>query len=249
MAGHSRWANIKHKKAASDAKRGRLWSKACRDVMMAARSGGNPDENARLRLAIEKAKAVNVPKDTIDRAIKKGTGELEGESYEEVTYEGYGPGGVAILCRALTDNRTRTAPEVKKIFERGGGNLGTPNCVAWMFSLKGIISIEGGKVGEERLMEVALEAGADDVVEVDGGFEVTTSPAAYESVKSAIETAGIPVASSDLGMTAATPVRLDLETARKAVKLLEDLEEHDDIQSVASNLDVPEEMMREIASA
>ncbi|GIK16277.1 MAG: putative transcriptional regulatory protein [Planctomycetota bacterium] len=249
MAGHSRWANIKHKKAASDAKRGRLWSKACRDVMMAARSGGNPNENARLRLAIDKAKAVNVPKDTIDRAIKKGTGELEGESYEEVTYEGYGPGGVAILCRALTDNRTRTAPEVKKIFERGGGNLGTPNCVAWMFSLKGIISIEGGKIGEERLMEVALEAGADDVVEVDGGFEVTTPPAAYESVKSAIETAGIPVASSDLSMTAATPVRLDLETARKAVKLLEDLEEHDDIQSVASNLDVPEEMMREIASA
>lgn len=249
MAGHSRWANIKHKKAASDAKRGRLWSKACRDVMMAARSGGNPDENARLRLAIDKAKAVNVPKDTIDRAIKKGTGELEGESYEEVTYEGYGPGGVAILCRALTDNRTRTAPEVKKIFERGGGNLGTPNCVAWMFSLKGIISIEGGKVGEERLMEVALEAGADDVVEADGGFEVTTSPAAYESVKSAIETAGIPVASSDLSMTAAAPVRLDLETARKAVKLLEDLEEHDDIQSVASNLDIPEEMMREIASA
>ncbi|GMU37421.1 MAG: YebC/PmpR family DNA-binding transcriptional regulator [Phycisphaerae bacterium] len=249
MAGHSRWANIKHKKAASDAKRGRLWSKACRDVMMAARSGGNPDENARLRLAIDKAKAVNVPKDTIDRAIKKGTGELEGESYEEVTYEGYGPGGVAILCRALTDNRTRTAPEVKKIFERGGGNLGTPNCVAWMFSLKGIISIEAGKVGEERLMEVALEAGADDVVEADGGFEVTTSPAAYESVKSAIETAGIPVASSDLSMTAATPVRLDLETARKAVKLLEDLEEHDDIQSVASNLDIPEEMMREIASA
>lgn len=249
MAGHSRWANIKHKKAASDAKRGRLWSKACRDVMMAARGGGNPDENARLRIAIDKAKAVNVPKDTIDRAIKKGTGELEGESYEEVTYEGYGPDGVAILCRALTDNRTRTAPEIKKIFERGGGNLGTPNCVAWMFSLKGIICIEGGKVGEERLMEIALEAGADDVVEADGGFEVTTSPAAYESVKSAIEAAGIPVASSDLGMTAATPVRLDLESARKAIKLLEELEEHDDIQSVASNLDVPEAMMREIASA
>ncbi len=248
MAGHSRWANIKHKKAASDAKRGRLWSKACRDVIMAARGGGgNIDENLRLRMAVDKAKAVNVPKDTIDRAIKKGTGELEGETYEEMSYEGYGPGGVAILCRALTDNRTRTAPEIKKIFDRRGCSLGTPNCVAWMFSQKGVISIEPGKTTEDRLMEIALDAGADDVSSSEGGFEVLCTPAAFESVKAAIEKAGIAVQSADVSMIASNLVRLDRETTAKALKLLEELEEHDDVQNVASNLDIPEEMMRELA--
>jgi len=249
VAGHSRWANIKHKKAASDAKRGRLWSKACRDVMMAARHGGNPAENVRLRLAIDKAKAVNVPKDTIDRAIKKGTGELEGETFEEVSYEGYGPGGVAILARALTDNRTRTAPEIKKIFERGGGNLGTPNCVAWMFSQKGIVSIEPAKTTENCLLELALEAGADDVTSSDSGFEVACAPSALEQVKAAIEKAGIPVQSADVSMVASAPVSLDRELTQKALKLIDDLEEHDDIQSVASNLDIPEAMMKEFAGS
>lgn len=249
MAGHSRWANIKHKKAAADAKRGRAWSKACRDVMQAARSGGNIDDNPRLRLAVERAKAVNVPKDTIERAIKKGTGELEGESYEEVTYEGYGPGGVAILCRALTDNRTRTAPEIKKLFERGGGNLGAPNCVAWMFSQRGVIAVEASATTEDRLMEVALDAGADDVTSSSFGYEIICSPEAFERVRKAVEAAGIAIQSADVSMVASTQVRLDAETTRRALKLIEDLEEHDDVQSVASNLDVPEELMRELAGA
>ncbi|MFQ5491801.1 MAG: YebC/PmpR family DNA-binding transcriptional regulator, partial [Phycisphaerae bacterium] len=189
MSGHSKWSTIKHKKAATDKKRSKLWSKLSRGVTMAARTGGDPKDNPRLRLAVDKAKAANMPKDTIEKAIKKGSGELDGESFHEVMYEGYGPGGAAILAQAITDNRNRTAPEIKKVFERSGGNLGAPNSVAWMFSSKGVLAIARESVEEDHLMEVALDNGADDVV-TDGDFySVTCDPDKFQGLKAAIESA------------------------------------------------------------
>ena len=247
MSGHSKWSTIKHKKAALDAKRGKSWSKLVRDVTMAAKTGGgDPGANSRLRLAIDKAKADNVPKDTIEKAIKKGTGELEGEAFEEVLYEGYGPGGVAIMCKAATDNRTRTAPELRKLFERHGGNLGATNCVAWMFTQKGVIVINREDADEDRLMEIALEAGADDVSASERIHEVTCNPAAFEQVRDAVKAAGIAIASADITMISSNQISLDLENARKALALVEALEEHDDIQSVSSNFDIPEEVLAQL---
>ncbi len=248
MSGHSKWSTIKHKKARLDAKRGKNWSKLARNVTMAARSGGSPDDNPRLRLAIDKAKADNMPKDTIEKAVKKGTGELAGESYEEVVYEGYGVNGVAVMARALTDNRHRTAAEIKKIFERGGGNLGPSNCVAWMFSQKGVFTIIAESVSEERLMEVALEAGADDVSSSELIHEVTCSPDAYQSVKSALEAAQIPIEGSDVVSLAETNVTLDLSSAKRVLQLIEALEEQDDVESVSSNFDVPDDVMKLLAA-
>jgi YebC/PmpR family DNA-binding regulatory protein len=248
MSGHSKWSTIKHKKAALDARRGKAWSKIARDITTAAKmGGGDPDANPRLRLAIDKARSANMPKDNVERAIKKGTGELDGESYEEITYEGYGPGGVAVLCRALTDNRTRTAPEIKKIFERHGGNLGQPNSVSWMFKSRGVIVLAPDAVDEDRLMELALEAGADDVSSSAVCHEVTCTPEAFLQVKAALEAAGLAIQSAEVTMVAGNTVTArDVETASKVVKLLDALEEHDDVQSVSSNADIPDDIAAQL---
>lgn len=248
MSGHSKWSTIKHKKAVLDARRGKAWSKLARAVTMAAKmGGGNANDNPRLRLAIDKAKAANMPKDTIEKAVKKGTGELEGESYEEILYEGYAPGGVAVMAKALTDNRARTAPEVKRIFERVGGNLGAPNCVSFMFSQKGVIVVAGEAVTEDKIMEIALEAGAEDVLSSTHAHEIRCTPDAFEDVKKAIESAGIETASADISMVAANEITVDLDIARKVMRLIDALEEHDDVDAVYSNADVPDEVMSQLA--
>ena len=243
MSGHSKWSTIKHKKAALDKKRGKAWSKLSRAIMMCARNGSNPDDNPSLRLAVDKAKADNMPKDTIEKAIKKGAGELDGGSYEEVLYEGYGAGGVAVMVRVMTDNRNRTSPEIKKLFERCGGNLGSPNCVAFMFSQKGVIIIEREKASEEQVMEVALEAGADDVDSSEMIHEIICGAAALQDVKAAIEGAGIEVQSADVSLVAANLVTLDLVGARKVMKLIDALDDHDDVDAVYSNSDVPDDVV------
>ncbi len=246
MSGHSKWSTIKHKKARLDAKRGKNWSKLARNITMSAKNGGNPEDNSRLRLAIDKAKADNMPRDTIEKAVKKGTGELEGESYEEVVYEGYGTGGVAIMACAVTDNRARTAPEIKKIFERRNGNLGASGCVAWMFSQKGVFTFTDEAVTEDRLMEIALENGGEDVTSSAGIREATCDPESYDQLKKALEDAGIPIESSDVTNIASTTVSLDLAVATKVLKLIEELEDHDDVESVASNFDLSDEVMAQL---
>jgi YebC/PmpR family DNA-binding regulatory protein len=248
MSGHSKWSTIKHKKAALDARRGKLWSKLARNITMAAKhGGGNPDDSPRLRLAIDKAKGANMPKDTIEKAIKKGTGEIEGETYEDVLYEGYGPGGVAVMAKAVTDNRTRTGAEIKKIFERANGNLGSPNCVAFQFQQKGVIVVRTELCPEERIMEIALEAGAEDVATSEMIHEITTTPDSFESVKNAIEGAEIEIESADLRMVAANNISLDVETARKAMRLIDALEEHDDVDDVYSNIDLSDDVVAQLA--
>lgn len=248
MSGHSKWSTIKHKKAALDAKRGKAWSKLARAVTMAAKAGGgNINDNPSLRLAIEKAKADNMPKDTIEKAIKKGTGELEGESYAEVRYEGYAPGGVAVMCKAVTDNRNRTAAEIKKIYERAGGNLGATNCVAFMFQQKGVIIIDASLANEDQVMELALEAGADDVDSSEQAHEITCSPEAFEDVKAALANSGIEVASADLSMVADNEVTLDLDSARKVMRLVDALEDHDDVDAVYSNSNIPDDVLTQLA--
>ena len=245
MAGHSHWANVQHKKARMDAKRGKVWTKVARLITQAAKDGGgDPDANPALRLAIEKAKSANMPKDTVERSIKKGTGELAGEAFEEITYEGYGPGGVAIMCKTLTDNRNRTAPEIKKIFERAGGNLGTSNCVAYLFAQKGVFVIPADGTNEDKLMEVVLEAGADDVEESGEIFEVTCNTNAFESVRSALQQAEINFESADLSMIPNSTVQVtDAQAARKILKLMETLDDHDDVQTVSANFDIPDELV------
>lgn len=247
MSGHSKWSTIKHKKAALDAKRGKAWSKLGRAITMTAKKGGNPNDNPSLRLAIEKAKADNMPKDTIEKAIKKGTGELQGENYEEVCYEGYGPSGVAVMCQAVTDNRNRTSAEIKKIFERSGGNLGQPHCVAFQFQQKGVIVVSVEHATEDQMMEIALEAGADDVNSSEMIHEIITSPVSFEVVKNAFEKEQIQTQSADLRMVADVEVTLDLETARKVFRLIDSLEEQDDIDAVFTNIDVPDEVVAQLA--
>ncbi|MGD9632971.1 MAG: YebC/PmpR family DNA-binding transcriptional regulator [Pirellulales bacterium] len=250
MAGHSHWANIAHKKSAIDAKRGKLWSKLAKGIIIAAKAGGgDPNSNLRLRYAIIDAKAGNMPKDTIDRAIKKGTGELEGVNYEEILYEGYGPGGVAVLCDILTDNRNRTAPEVRKIFEMCGGKLGGAGSVAWMFERKGLIAVASNQTDEDALMELALEAGADDVESAGENFEITCSPDVFSNVCDAIEKAGLKAEISEIARIAKDTVELDAETGRSVLKLMEMLDDHDDVQKVASNFDIPDEAMAEIEAS
>lgn len=247
MAGHSHWAGIKHKKAANDKKRGRLWSKLARNVIMAARNGGgDPDANLSLRYAIDKAKAANMPNDTIDRAIKKGTGDLDGASYEELMYEGYGPHGVAIMATALTDNRNRTAPEVKKIFESKGGSLGSTNSVAYMFSKRGLVTVPADSTDEDQLIEVALEAGADDVQRSGDVFEITCDPSNFEPLKQALTDAGVTTEVAELSMVPSNTVPLDLDAARSVLGLLEMLEDHEDIQDVYANFDVPDDVMAQL---
>lgn len=241
MAGHSKWANIQHRKKAVDAKRGKIFTRINRELSVAARDGGSdPDANPRLRLAIEKANAANMPKDTIERTIKKAAGELEGINYEEIRYEGYAQAGVAVMIDCLTDNRNRTVAEVRHAFSKHGGNLGTDGSVSYLFSKIGVLNFEPG-TSEDDVMEVALDAGADDIVtEKDGSIEVVTSPEAYSEVVAAMEAAGLKPANAEITMRASTEVELDLETGQKVLKFLDVLEDLDDAQAVYSNADIPE---------
>ena len=247
MAGHSHWANIARKKSVIDAKRGKHWSKLSKAIIVAAKlGGGDPDANVRLRFAINEAKAVSLPKENIQRAIKRGTGELEGGNLEEMLYEGYGPGGVAVLCEILTDNRNRTAPEIRKIFELADGKLGATGCVAWMFERKGVFVIPADKVAEEKLMEVALEAGADDVKHDGDKFEVLCDPNVYTQVAAALAAAGIEPESNQITRIPSSTVDIDAENGRKVLQLMEKLDDHDDVQSVSSNFNIPDDAMAQI---
>ncbi|HEX7153992.1 MAG TPA: YebC/PmpR family DNA-binding transcriptional regulator [Thermoanaerobaculia bacterium] len=245
MSGHSKWSTIKHKKGAADAKRGKIFTRIIKEMTIAARLGGGDAEgNPRLRAAVAEAKANNMPKDNIERAIKRGTGEIEGAAYEEVTYEGYGPGGVAIMVEALTDNGNRTTPEIRRVFEKNGGNLGTPGSVRFQFDKKGYFAVEKSAVAEDKLMEIALEAGADDLQTEDAdAYEIYTTPESFEGVRQALETAKIPTIEAKLGMIPSIYVATDEPTARQIMRLLEMLDDHDDVQNVWSNFDIPAEMM------
>ena len=239
MAGHSKWKQIKHYKAAADAKRGALFTKLIREITVAARSGGgDPDGNPRLRTAIEAARAASMPKDNIERAIKKGTGELEGVSYSEITYEGFGPGGVAILVHTLTDNPTRTVADLRHRFSRGGGNLGANNSVAWMFERKGQIYIDATRFSEDAALEAALDAGAEDLKREGEQFIVTTDPASLHQVKGTLESRGIAVQESEIANLPKNTVRVEGKTAEQLLKLLEEVEDLDDVQKVAANFDM-----------
>ena len=244
MAGHSKWANIKHKKAANDKKRGKIWTKLLREVTVAARAGGGDIEsNPRLRLAVDKANGANVPKDTIERAVKRGAGGGEGENYDEIRYEGYGPGGVAVMVDCMTDNRNRTASEVRHAFTKHGGNLGTDGSVAYMFSKQGIISYEPG-ADEDAIMEAALEAGADDVVtNDDNSVDVMTTPEAFSEVKEAMVGAGLEPANAEVTFDAATKAELDRDTAETLLKMVDVLEDLDDVQDVYTNAEIPDEVL------
>ncbi|NLF68728.1 MAG: YebC/PmpR family DNA-binding transcriptional regulator [Candidatus Anammoximicrobium sp.] len=248
MAGHSHWAGIKHKKALIDNKRGKLWSKLSKAIIVAAKlGGGDQSMNIRLRTAVLDAKAVSMPKDNIERAIKKGTGELDGGNVEETVYEGYGPSGVAIMCDIVTDNRNRTAPELRKLFEVHGGKLGGANCVGWMFERKGLFTYSADKVDEEKLMEVALDAGADDVKQSGDKFEVTCPAESYTQVLDALTSAGLQPDSSELTRIPNTSVDLNADDARKVLKLMEALDDHDDVQNVSANFNIPDDVMAELS--
>jgi YebC/PmpR family DNA-binding regulatory protein len=239
MAGHSKWKQIKHYKAATDAKRGALFTKLIREITMAAKiGGGDASGNPRLRLAIDTARANSMPKENIERAVKKGTGELEGVDYQEVTYEGYGPGGVALLIDAVTDNPTRTVAEVRSKMTRLGGNLGTPNSVAWMFEKKGLIYVDASTIDEDSLMERALDAGAEDVTREDQRFLVTTSPTDFHAVQTALKSKSVTVAEAELAMVPKNTVQIAGKDAESLFKLLETIEELDDVQKVWANFDI-----------
>lgn len=244
MSGHSKWSSIKHKKGAADAKRGKIFTKLIKEITVAARmGGGDPDGNPRLRSAIAAAKAENMPKENIERGIKKGTGELEGISYEEANYEGYGPGGVAVLVDCLTDNKNRTVADLKHLFERHGGNLGEPGCVAWMFEQKGLMVFDKGGVDEEELFDLALEAGAEDVREEDSEFEVITEPSDLETVKQAIDDAGLSYTLAEVTMIPKNTVKVEGKKAQQVLNLMQVLEDHDDVNHVYANFDIPDEVM------
>ncbi len=248
MSGHSHWSGIKHKKAIVDAKRGKLWSKIARMIIVAAKAGGgDPAANLALRYAIDKAKAANMPKDTIEKAVKKGTGELGGVNYEEVLYEGYAPGGIAVMLEGLTDNRARTAPEIKKIFERRGGSLGASGCVGWMFSKKGLIAVKTAAIGEDELMDIVLSAGADDMQNLGDVYEITCAPTAFEPLKKTLEEKKIAVEMAELSMIPQNKIQItDMETARKILGLMDEFEDHDDVQEVYANFDIPDELLKKL---
>lgn len=247
MAGHSHWAGIKHKKALIDNKRGKVWSKVARAIIVAAKiGGGDPDTNPRLRVPLADARAARMPKDNIERAIKKGTGELDGGEVEEVLYEGYGPNGVAIMCEIMTDNRNRTAPELRKLFEVNGGKLGATGCVSYLFERKGLVIVPTNKVDEETLMEMALETGADDVRREDESFEVTCEPEIYADLLQALDDAGIDPTVKQVTRIPSSTVDLDATTGAKILGFLEALDDHDDVQSVSANFNIPKEVMEQL---
>ena len=248
MSGHSKWSSIKHKKGAVDAKRGKIFTRLIKEITVAARTGGggDPAANPRLRTAIQTAKTENMPKENIERAIKKGTGELEGVNYEESIYEGYGPGGAAVLIESLTDNKNRAVADIRHIFSKNGGNLGENGCVAWMFDKKGYIAIEKKVADEETLMEIALEAGAEDVCEDENNFEVITAPEDFESVRDAIETASIPHVVAEVTKLPQSTVNLVGNQAEQMVRLMETFEDCDDVQKVYTNADIPDEIVNSI---
>lgn len=248
MSGHSKWASIKHKKGAVDAKRGKIFTKLIKEITVATRMGGkDPEANARLRTAIAAAKAENMPKENIERGIKKGTGELEGSTYEEATYEGYGPGGVAVLVEVLTDNKNRAVADVRHLFERHGGSLGAAGCVAWMFSQKGLIVLPRDQTDEERLFDVALEAGAEDIKEGEKEFEVVTEPSLFEQVKAAIEDAELTPILAEITMIPKTTTNLEGKHAQQMLTLMEVLEDNDDVNHVYANFDISDEVMEAIS--
>ncbi|MEX0885988.1 MAG: YebC/PmpR family DNA-binding transcriptional regulator [Phycisphaeraceae bacterium] len=251
MAGHSKWANIKHKKAREDAKKGKVWSKCARAIMAAARAGGgNPETNLTLRYALEEAKAANMPKDTRENAIRKATGEAGGAAFEQAVYEGYGPAGVAVLLEILTDNRNRTAGEVRKIFERHGGNLGESGCVAYLFTSRGQIFVpkEGPGEDEETVMTAALEAGADDVADEGDAWQVLTEPTALLGVREAMEAAALPIAAAAVTMLPQTTTHVAGNDAAKVLALVDALEDHDDVQKVYANFEIPDEELAALES-
>ena len=244
MAGHSHSANIAHRKGAVDAKRGKLFSKLCRKIFVAAKNGGgDPAMNLPLRYAIDKARAVSCPKENIERSIKKATGELGAENYEEVTYEGYGPGGVAVLCEVLTDNRNRTAGELRKAFEVCGGNLGSSGCVGYLFEFKGLFVIEGKAIAEDALMEVVLEAGADDLARVDDYYEVTCDPKQFEAVRKTLEEAKIATEAAETTYIPSNSMKLDAELSKRMLRLRDLLEENEDVQNTHDNAEIADELV------
>ncbi len=247
MAGHSKWANIRHRKGRQDARRSKIWSKCSRAIIVAAKAGGgDPGMNLNLRYAIDEAKAQNMPKDTIAKAIEKGSGGGEGSDYEEILYEGYGPNGVALMIEILTDNRNRTASELRKVFEKGGGNLGASGCVAYNFEKKGEFYVEKSKASEEKIMELALEAGAEDIEDDGEAWRIVTDPSAFIAVKDALEAAGIEPDSASLSMIAANTVECLGKDAEKILKLIDAFEDHDDVQKVHANFDIPDEEMAKL---
>ncbi len=244
MSGHSKWSSIKHKKSATDAKRGKIFSKLIKEITVAARmGGGDAAANPRLRTAIQAAKSENMPKDNIERAVKKGTGELEGVNYEESVYEGYGPGGAAIFVESLTDNKNRAVADIRHILTKGGGNLGANGCVSYMFDSKGYLVVEKASVDEDTVMEVALEAGAEDMREDGDNFEIITDPKDFESVKAAIDAASIPCIGAEITMLPQTTANLEGKEAEQMVRLMEALEDCDDVQKVYTNADIPDEII------
>ena len=250
MSGHSRWSQIKRKKGKADVQRGKLFSKILREITVAAKNGGgDPKGNMRLKAAIESAKEVNMPQDNIKRAVQKGTGELPGESYEEITYEGYAAGGVAVMVQVLTDNRNRTAPEIRHTFEKGGGNMGSAGAVAWMFERKGIITVDADKIGEDDLMAKALDAGATDMRRAEKVFEITTAPAEMDAVRDALAKAGVPILEAQVTYVPQSTVRVEGPTATSVVRLIEALEDLDDVQHVYANYDIPDEVLEAISAA
>ncbi len=248
MSGHSKWAQIRRKKGKLDAQRGRIFTRLIREITVAAReAGGNPETNARLRSAIETAKTQNMPQDNTKKAIMRGTGELEGVNYEEISYEGYGPCGVAILIEALTDNKNRTTSEIRHIFSHYGGNLGENGCVSWMFKDKGIIYIDKEKVDEEKLLMIALDANAEDVIAEDDSYQIITSPKEFESMKSILQSKEIEYSSAELAKSPQSTVKIGKKEAGTILKLMDALEEHDDVQHVYANFDIPDEVLNQVA--
>ena len=244
MSGHSKWSSIKHKKAAKDAKKGKLYTKLIKEITVAARMGGGDiNANPRMRTAVLTAKAASMPAENIDRAIKKGTGELEGVSYEEIIYEGYGPGGTAILVHVLTDNKNRTVSEIRRLFTKYGGNMGESGCVAWMFDKKGLITVDKGQIDEDRLIALVLDGGAEDVREEDDLFEIVTPPQDFEKVRELLQRGNVAMVTAQVSMMPKSTVTLDKKFAEQALNLTSDLEDHDDVQSVAANYDIPDEII------
>lgn len=249
MSGHSKWSTIKRKKGANDAKRGKIFTKLIKEITVAAKmGGGDPDANPRLRTAVMAAKTENMPKDNIERAIKKGTGGLEGVNYEEILYEGYGPGGVAVLVETMTDNKNRTVADVRHYFSKSGGNLGESGCVGWMFDKKGVIVVDKETMSEEELMEIALEAGAEDVVEEDATFQVVTAPEDFDQVMANFEKSELKYEEASVSMVPQNTIEVsDEKTARSLMRLLDSLEDHDDVQKVHANFDIPDELMESLS--